>query len=66
MFAMCVDNCFWISSSPEYPQYQKYSFKEKLNYIFNFRIKSVLTDWRDICPALITSIIMCIVEVYYG
>lgn len=63
MFAMCVDNIFWISSSPEFPKYQKYSFKEKANYIFNYRIKTVLTDWRDICPALITASILTIVEV---
>ncbi len=58
MFAMSTDNIFWISASPEYPEFKKYSLKEKLNYVVNYRIKTVLTNWRDIVPAIITSFIL--------
>ena len=62
MFAMCVDNIFWISASPEYEDFKKWSLKEKLKYIITYRIKTVLTHWRDIIPAIITSFILtCII-----
>lgn len=61
MFAMCVDNIFWISASPEYPKVKKYSVQELLNYIWNDRVKVVLTNWRDIVPAIITSFILAVV-----
>ena len=58
---MSVDNLFWISASPEYPLFKKWSLSEKLSYIFNYRIKTVLTHWRDIIPAIITSFILTII-----
>lgn len=62
MFAMCVDNIFWISASPEYKDFKKWSLKDKLKYIITYRIKTVLTHWRDIIPAIITSFILtCII-----
>jgi len=61
MFTMCTDNIFWISSSPEYPTFKKSSYKEKLKYIFLYRIKTVLTDWRDIVPAVITSFLLSLI-----
>lgn len=61
MFAMCTDNIFWISASPEYPVFKKYSLKLKLKYIINYRIKTVLTSWRDIIPGIITSLILTII-----
>jgi hypothetical protein len=60
ILTMCIDNIFWISASPEYSQYKKYSFYNKIKYIVNFRIKSVLTNWRDIIPAVITSFILAL------
>ena len=58
MFAMCVDNIFWIRASPEYPEYKKWSARKRLAYIFNYRIKTVLTHPLDIIPAIITSTIL--------
>ena len=75
MFAMCVDNIFWISSSVEYYDFTflgwlpngnkmehegKYYYS-KLEYIFKYRIKSVLTDWRDIIPGIMTSFILALI-----
>ena len=65
MFAMSVDNMFWISASPEYKDFLKKSLRDKLVYIFNFRIKTVLTHWRDIIPAIITSFILTIILNYF-
>lgn len=55
MLVMCIDNIFWISASPskEYEDFKKMNFYKKMRYIWNFRIKTVLTNWRDICPAII-------------
>lgn len=61
MFAMSVDNIFWIGASPEYEDFKKYDFKKKLSYIFNYRIKTVLTHWRDITPAIMTSLILSLI-----
>jgi len=70
IFNMCIDNICWISSSPEYDTFKKLKwflltsdfivrdnklYHTKLSYIFEYRIWSVLTDWRDIIPATITS-----------
>jgi len=65
MFAMCTDNIFWISSSPEYEKFKKWKIKEKLKYIITYRIKTVLTDWRDICPGIMTSLILSLVWYYF-
>lgn len=61
MFAMSVDNIFWISSSPEYRLFKNWTLSEKLHYIFLYRIKTVLTDHRDIIPGIITSFILTII-----
>jgi len=75
MFAMCIDNLFWISSSPEYRTFKKLLwfrkssvkimingkiYNTKIHYIINYRIKSVITCWRDILPAVIVSLILAI------
>ena len=60
MFAMCVDNIFWISASPEYKDFKKWSSWKKINYIFTYRIKTVITHWRDIIPAVITSFVLAL------
>lgn len=33
----------------------------KLGYVLIYRIKSVLTHWRDIIPAIITSFILAVI-----
>lgn len=73
---MSVDNIFWISTSPEYNQFKRLGFfkkndlrlavegriySSKIQYILIYRVGSVLTHWRDIVPALITSTILTIV-----
>ncbi len=61
MIAMTIDNFFWISASPEYPRYKKYSLKQKLNYIWFKRVIPVWTAWRDLVPAVITSFLLTLV-----
>jgi len=67
MIAMCVDNIFWIPTSPEYPNFKENKmpifvegklYHSRLSYIFKYRILSVLTHWRDIVPAIISSTIL--------
>jgi len=66
MFAMSLDNIFWIPTSPEYEQYKNNkpitvegkTYYTKLDYIIKYRIGSVLKSWRDIVPAIITSFLM--------
>lgn len=73
MFLMTNDNIFWISSSPEYELFKKMpTFRKKegyyleiggkkyftkMQYIFKYRVLSVLKDWRDITPAIYGSLI---------
>ena len=61
MGCMSLDNIFWISASPEYKDYKKYSFKEKLKYIILYRIKTVVTNWRDIVPGIISSFVLSLI-----
>lgn len=76
MFAMSTDNIFWISSSREYGKFKKLpwfkksnksltiegkKYNTKISYVLGYRIKSVLTDRRDIIPGLITSLILTII-----
>jgi len=61
MFAMCVDNIFWITASPEWPELKRSSLRTKINYVFDYRIKTVITNKRDIVPAIITSLILTII-----
>ena len=69
MFAMSVDNICWTPTSPEYYLFQKNQFpisvekkfyNSRLDYIFRYRILSVLKHPRDIFPALLTSLIMAV------
>ena len=76
MFAMSVDNIFWIPTSPEYDAFKNMgwikrnptfiilssgSYFTKLDYIIRYRIWSVLTHPRDIIPGLITSLLLTII-----
>lgn len=75
MFAMSVDNIFWIPTSPEWKGIKKnfwiiifwgneYCFpknKEGLNYCWKNRIFEVLKHPRDIFPGLITSFILAVI-----
>jgi hypothetical protein len=53
MSAMTIDNLFWISASPEYNAFKRYSFIDKIKYVVFKRIITVWTNWRDIIPAII-------------
>lgn len=79
MFAMSVDNIFWIPTSPEYSAFKKMgwikrnptllimkegTYYTKLDYILKYRIWTVLTHWRDIIPAIITSLLITIVGLF--
>ena len=61
MFAMCVDNIFWISDSPEYEAFKQYTFKEKVKYVLKDRVLAVLKNWRDITPAIMTSFLLAVI-----
>lgn len=61
MFAMSIDNVFWIPTAPEYPQFKKMPLKNKINYILKDRILVVLKHPRDIIPAIITSFLLAVV-----
>ena len=61
MFAMSVDNIFWISASPEYGTYKMMSLHGKMNYIFKYRVKTVLTNWRDLVTGAITSLLLAVI-----
>ena len=73
LWCMCIDNCFWVSASPEYKEFKKLplfkkgtywlnmegkTYKNKVSYIFGYRIFTVITHWRDIIPAIITSFLL--------
>lgn len=70
IFAMSIDNLFWIPTSPEYSSIKNKRWPIKVEgksygslsgYIIRYRIWSVLTHWRDITPAIITSFILTII-----
>lgn len=70
ILAMCLDNVNWIKSSPEYEDFKNNkfpltnrdgTFKSKFDYVFRGRILAVIKDWRDIKPALISSLFSAIV-----
>ena len=70
MFMMLSDNLFWIPTSPEYEKFKQNKFplkvegkeyNSRLDYIFRYRILSVLTSWRDIVPGIITSGILALI-----
>lgn len=67
MFAMSLDNIFWIPTSPEYSKFQNNQFPlvvegksyySKLDYIFRYRVLSVLKHPRDIIPAICSSLLL--------
>lgn len=75
MFAMSVDNIFWIPDSPEWRSIKKnfkiYNFmgreygipinKEGLSYTWNKRVLEVLKHPRDIIPAVMTSLLLAVI-----
>ena len=66
---MMLDNIFWMNKGGEWwgdaivenPVTRKswtgpvkdYSFADKLEYILNYRLVTVLTSWRDLIPSAI-------------
>ena len=61
VFAMCIDNIFWISASPEYRQFKFWKFKTKFKYVIADRIWAVIKHPRDIVPAIMTSFILAVI-----
>lgn len=76
IFCMSLDNIFWIPTSPEYENFKKLPFAKisdtflevegkkyyaKLHYIFGYRVWSVIKHWRDIVPAIISSLLLTII-----
>lgn len=63
-----INNIFWITGSPEWNSgwkvsrwqgpVKEYSFKEKIDYIFNYRIKTVFSNIRDFSSALVVGIFL--------
>jgi len=69
---MCFDNILWISKSPEYEQIKasKYpivmdgkEYYSLQDYIIRYRVISVLTNWRDLVPAVLTGIIGAFISI---
>ena len=75
MFAMSLDNIFWIPASPEW-RYLKKEFKvivlfghefgfpktkKALSYCWHKRVLEVLKHPRDILPAIVTSLVMTLI-----
>ena len=55
LIAMSTDNFWWVSSSPEFHKVRKYSWKNYFNYLWKDRFIPVMTDYRDLIPAIYTS-----------
>lgn len=62
--AMFIDNLCWISSSPEFSKVKNYSLKDYLKYCFKDRIWAVIKDYRDIFPAIVTSLALTVCLLY--
>lgn len=74
-FAMCVDNTFWITDSPEWNSIKKNFWliklgnfeypiaknKEGWSYVTKDRVWVVIKSWRDIVPAVISSSILTLI-----
>lgn len=71
MTGFTINNLFWISASPEYYAFKKLGliipgesflmmerkkYRTKMSYIFNYRIKTVWSNWRDISSGLIVGL----------
>ena len=56
LFAMTVDNLFWINKT----DISGMNLKQIISYAWNKRILAVLNmkNWRDICPAIITGFLL--------
>jgi hypothetical protein len=80
MIAMSLDNVFWIPTSPEYKDYKKLPFAKKgneyviaegksyttkLDYIFRYRILSVLKHPRDIIPGIFSSLFLSFISSFF-
>lgn len=67
-----INNILWISKSGEYENYlligffryngiilkhEKKEYKTKISYIWNYRIKTVWSNWRDWTSAAIAGIV---------
>ena len=70
VFSLCLDNIFWIPTSSEYEQFKSNKFplkientlyNSKIDYVFRYRILSLIKSWRDITPALISSLILSLI-----
>ena len=75
IFTLCIDNIFWINTGGEWNgnaevsrgkrvwkgPVKDYQFGELVNYIWNYRIMSVITHWRDIIPGVLSSFILTII-----
>jgi len=55
LIAMSTDNFWWISSSPEFSKVKKYDWKKYFGYLWKDRFIPVMTDYRDLIPAVYTS-----------
>ena len=58
MFAMCINNLFWIPSSPEFKEFLGWNLIKKLRYMIGYRVFLVIIHPFDIIPAIITSRVM--------
>jgi len=69
VWTMFNDNICWISSSPEFPEVKKKRFKDYLIYCLRDRIFAVIKDYRDIIPAIFSSLALTVairINVLYG
>lgn len=57
MVVMCIDNIAWISDSPEYKDFKKMNLFRKAQYIWGYRIKTVLTNPRDMIAGVAGALI---------
>lgn len=80
MIAMSLDNVTWIPTSPEYEDYKKLpwskknesyviaegkAYTTKLDYIFRYRILSVLKHPRDIIPGIFSSLFLALISSFF-
>ena len=62
---MTLDNFCWVRSSPEWSKVKSYSTREYISYLFFKRVAPVWTDFRDIIPAIISSLALTLVKSYW-
>ena len=61
LIAMSTDNFWWVSSSPEFNKVKKYSWRKYFTYLWHDRFVPVMTDYRDLIPAVYTSLGIAII-----